>query len=205
MAVKTRKQPSKPNTTATRAETAQFLAVDPGVAGAVAVRLHGGEICLFDLPVRTVTLKTKNPSGTPKKRREVDAARLAEILRPYVDASTSCVVEALASGFVSTGGKRTTSAATATRQGVNLGRCEGVLAALTGRRPLRVTPQRWRAAHGLRASTPAERKRQAAELAQRLNPDLPVILPPGPRAREPKIMDGRADALLMLDWLAEQP
>jgi len=156
-----------------------LLGIDPGLSGALALYDPVTEILsIWDMPVRAFTLK----SG--KKRREIDARRLAVLL------DNECAgrdVRACIEKVGAMPGQGVTSMFTFGRA---VGTVEGVLAHM-GVDPVYVAPQKWQKHQGVR---------EGGKDAHRMG----AILRWGPidyfsRKRD----DGRADAALILAWFME--
>ncbi len=130
------------------------LGIDPGLTGAVAVLGEGGRVLMAE-PIPTVY------RGGGKVKREVDAAGIVHLLRPYAREMMLAAVEAVAS-------RPGQGVASTFSLGHSLGVVCGVLAALAI--PYRlVPPAAWKRHYGL----PAE-KEAARALATRLYPEVPL-------------------------------
>lgn len=145
------------------------IGIDPGVTGAVAVLRDGIE------PIDVIDMPTVGRGA--KGRQTVNAAALADFLRPYADgvAAIEQVSAMPGQGVSST-----------FRFGESFGAAQGVLAALRIR-TLRPTPQTWKRHHTLIGKD----KDAARALAIDLFPDASL-------ARKRDV--GRADALLIAAW-----
>lgn len=185
-----------------------LIAIDPGSKGAIAWRDEFGRILVNDLPITTIELKGKRKDGKHKERVIVDAYALAGRLSGIVGASPFliCIEALLASA-------PRMSTMTALLQGANFGRIEGAAMALPQGpydRVETIASHDWRAFHGLRGGD-GERKAQAVLKALELYPHQEIVVMTRPRLtksgkpskRAPKAitMDGRADALLMLNYM----
>lgn len=155
------------------------LSVDPGLDGALA-GLDSGSICLLeDMP----TMMAGKGKGTSK--RKVNAAGLADLLRPYQGRECLVMIEEVsAMPRAMVGGQSVVKmgAATAFGFGRTVGCIEGVCLAL-GLSIEFVTPAKWKGYYGLPRDKEVARAR-----AIELYPQAPLHL---------KKHHGRAEALLL--------
>lgn len=190
---------------------ATHVAVDPGTEGALAWRDENGAIHVADLPILVRTLKTKTKSGKPRERKHVDTRALDALLRSVVDPARppAGAIEALnvynASKGARGGHSNSTSPHSAAAQGANYGRAGACLNIRCATVTV-VQPQVWRRHHRLRGSSQKERKAQAVKLACQRHPELEPLLRRKSKRHKSgfKVWDGRADALLILDWLVSR-
>jgi crossover junction endodeoxyribonuclease RuvC len=120
----------------------RVLGIDPGLNGAWALYSGPGDVVIGDLP--TVGEKTK---------REVSGALLAALIPGNLDLAVLELVHARPGNGVSS----------MFRFGEASGVCKGVLGA-TGVKWRTVTPQAWKAFHGLRGSEGEDSRKLALQL-----------------------------------------
>lgn len=130
------------------------VGIDPGVTGAIAI--HDGQgVLVEDLPVMAAG------KGGQKVRNQINAAALAQFLRPYASEIKIAVVEQVST----MPGQGVASQGSIMR---SLGCIEGVLAAL-GIPVEMVAPVKWKKAMGVTSD-----KEVSRAAAQRLYPDAPL-------------------------------
>jgi crossover junction endodeoxyribonuclease RuvC len=153
----------------------RVVAIDPGVSGGIAC-IDGSNAQVQPIPTRKVQVNGKN-------KTEIDAMRLADLLRPLMTAGTVVVIERVTArpnqGSVSTFGF-----------GRSLGMIEGVCGCL-GVSPEYLRPQEWKATYpALSGLTKKEAKDKARKEAARIYPNL---APNFKRVKD----DGLAESILM--------
>jgi crossover junction endodeoxyribonuclease RuvC len=155
-----------------------FVGIDPGLGGAVAVLHPDGAISLHDTP----TILVKKTSG---KKRHYLPAEMVGVLLLAKNRSPGWDIRVALENIAARPGQGVTSMFS---MGRGLGLWEGLLAGLGIPYEL-VTPRVWKASFGL-----GKDKGESIIRAQQLFPRAEVEL----RRRKD---DGRAEALLIAEWL----
>jgi len=152
-----------------------IIGIDPGLTGAVGfIDKNGRFFAVEDLP----TMPRSFSSKSAKVKNQINAAELAQLLRPHAAQIRLAIVEQVAA-------RPGQDAATTGSLMHTLGTIEGVLASLSIPFHL-VAPAVWKKAMGLGPD-----KSQARTLAQRMHPEAPLG----------RVKDhNRAEALLLASW-----
>lgn len=155
-----------------------YIAIDPGLSGAVAILRDDGGVVLIDTP----TAKIK--SGKKTKRVYIEKLMVDIFTGDYSPSNTHVGIE----NIHSMPGQGVSSMFT---MGFGFGLWRGIIVAL-GYPYTKITPQRWK-----KDTMDGMGKEKAASCvrAQQLYPDAELFTPRG------RALDGRGDALLMATYL----
>lgn len=148
-----------------------FIGVDNGLSGAIAVIKESGPIVLFDMPTLII-----------KEKRKYNIPGICEIFKLYGNAGAFVTLEQ-AQPYPGQGVVSMFST------GYCYGVMQGILTALCI--PFQIVPpQRWKSTFSLKGSE----KKDCVPVAQRLFPFAEFITPRG------RLIDGRADAALLAEY-----
>lgn len=166
-----------------------FVAIDPGISGAIAVVQRKEVLEVHDLPVHSITKTTKTKSGKFKQSSELDIEGFFLLFKGILRAWRPALV--VIEKVHSMPGQ---GVASMFSFGRNFGQLEGVIRT-TGGTPIRyITPQEWKKHHKLIKKG----KDASIILCKLLYPVLRDSFRTPNGTKDTK--DGRADAILMGEY-----